>query len=603
MAAWTQYLQSRPGCLHSIPLPSRQLPSRRLLNVLDPEGSSMSDVRRALLWGILSISLIMLWDGWQRHRGQPSMFDPTPVAQAPVAAASAVPGSTLPVASAATAASVAPVAAAASAATPVPSQTVTLETDVLKATFDSRGGSLVRLELLKHRGSDAEGLLTADNMRLMDRSAERLYMAESGLIAPGATLPNHLTEMQIQPGERTLVAGVDSLTLNLVSADVGGVKLQKTYTLKRGSYLIDVKETVVNDSATAVSPQLYLQLVRDGNVPKNGTFMGPSSYTGPAVYSETGKFQKVDFKHIEERAANAKPDHEVQADNGWVAMVQHYFTSAWLLNQKAPREFYTRKVENNLYAVGMLLPLGQVAPGASREVQAQLYAGPQEEKHLEALAPGLELVKDYGWLTLLAKPLFWLLNFLHGLIQNWGWSIVALVVLLKIAFYWLNASAYRSMGKMKAVNPKIMEMRERLKDNPQKMQQEMMRIYREEKVNPIGGCLPIFIQMPFFIALYWVLLSSVEMRNAPWIGWITDLSAKDPYFILPLVMTASTLLQTWLNPTPPDPVQARMMWIMPLVFSVMFFVFPAGLVLYWVTNNLLSIAQQWMINRQLGIKH
>jgi YidC/Oxa1 family membrane protein insertase len=559
----------------------------------------MSDVRRALLWGILSISLIMLWDGWQRHRGQPSMFDPTPVAQAPTVPASATPASALPTAT--TAGNSSP--AVTPAAAPVPSQTVTLETDVLKATFDSRGGSLVRLELLKHRGSDADGLLTADNMRLMDRSTQRLYMAESGLIAPGATLPNHLTEMQIQPGERTLAAGSDSLTLSLTSAEVGGVKLLKTYTLKRGSYLIDVKETVVNDSATALSPQLYLQLVRDGNVPKNSTFMGPSSFTGAAVYSETGKFQKVEFTHIEERAAGAKPDHEVQADNGWVAMVQHYFTSAWLLNQKTPREFYTRKVDNNLYAVGMLLPLGQVAPGTSRDVQAQLYVGPQEEKQLEVLAPGLELVKDYGFLTLLAKPLFWLLNFLHGLIHNWGWSIVALVVLLKIAFYWLNASAYRSMGKMKAVNPKVMEMRERYKDNPQKMQSEMMRIYREEKVNPLGGCLPIFIQMPFFIALYWVLLSSVEMRNAPWIGWITDLSAKDPFYILPLVMTASTLLQTWLNPTPPDPMQARMMWIMPLVFSVMFFVFPAGLVLYWVTNNLLSIAQQWMINRQLGIKH
>jgi len=563
----------------------------------------MSDVRRALLWGIFSISLLMLWDGWQRHRGQPSMFDPAPAAQMTAASASDPASASLPTATTGGAATAAAPVATTPAAAPAPSQTVTLETDVLKATFDSRGGSLVRLELLKHRNNDADGNLTADNMRLMDRSAERLYTAESGLIATGATLPNHLTEMQIEPGDRQLTDGQDSLTLSLVSADVGGVKLRKTYTLKRGSYVIDVKETVVNDSAAAVSPQLYLQLVRDGNVPQTSTFMGPSAYTGPAIYSETSKFQKVEFKHIEERAAGAKPEHDVQADNGWVAVVQHYFTAAWLLNDKAPREFYTRKVDKNLYAVGMLLPIGEVAPGASKALQAQLYVGPQEEKHLEALAPGLELVKDYGWLTLLAKPLFWLLYSLHGFIGNWGWSIVALVVILKAAFYWLNASAYRSMGKMKAVNPKVMEMRERYKDNPQKMQQEMMRIYREEKVNPLGGCLPIFIQMPFFIALYWVLLSSVEMRNAPWIGWITDLSAKDPYFILPLVMTASTLLQTWLNPTPPDPVQARMMWIMPLVFSVMFFVFPAGLVLYWVTNNLLSIAQQWMINKQLGITH
>ena len=210
-------------------------------------------------------------------------------------------------------------------------------------------------------------------------------------------------------------------------------------------------------------------------------------------------------------------------------------------------------------------------------------------------------MKDYGWFTIIAKPLFWLLDKLHTLLGNWGWAIVALVVIIKAAFYTLNAHAYQSMAKMKAINPRIMALRERLKDKPQQMQQEMMRIYKEEKVNPLGGCLPILVQMPVFIALYWVLLSSVEMRNAPWLGWITDLSAKDPFYILPLVMTATTMLQTWLNPTPPDPVQARMMWIMPLVFSVMFFVFPAGLVLYWLTNNVLSIAQQWVINRRLGV--
>jgi len=241
-----------------------------------------------------------------------------------------------------------------------------------------------------------------------------------------------------------------------------------------------------------------------------------------------------------------------------------------------------------------------------------LFAGPQEENKLAALSPGLELVKDYGKLQILSEPLFWLLTQLHKILGNWGWAIVALVVLLKIVFYWLNAQAYRSMAKMKAINPKVQELRERYKDKPQQMQQEMMRIYREEKVNPLGGCLPIFIQMPFFIALYWVLLSTVEMRHAPWIGWITDLSAPDALFghipftsialgPLPLLMTASQMFQTWLNPTPPDPVQARMMWIMPLVFSIMFFAFPAGLVLYWLTNNLLSIAQQYVINRRLGV--
>ena len=249
----------------------------------------------------------------------------------------------------------------------------------------------------------------------------------------------------------------------------------------------------------------------------------------------------------------------------------------------------------------MIVSLGSIAAGSSKSVEATLFIGPQREKMLEGVTPGLELVKDYGILAILSKPLYWLLDKLHGVLGNWGWSIVALVLLLKIAFFWLNAKAYGSMARMKAINPRIMEMRERLKDNPQQMQQEMMRIYREEKVNPLGGCLPIMVQIPVFIALYWVLLSSVEMRGAPWILWIHDLSAKDPYFILPVIMTASSLLQTALNPAPPDPMQAKMMWIMPLMFSVMFFFFPAGLVLYWVTNNLLSIAQQALINHRMGV--
>jgi len=353
----------------------------------------------------------------------------------------------------------------------------------------------------------------------------------------------------------------------------------------------------VNNSPAAVAPQLYLQLVRDGNKPVGEDSSFYSTFTGPAVYTDAKKYQKVEFSDIEKN----KVEIEKQSENGYVAMVQHYFASAWLLGDGIKRDLFMRKVDNNLYAVGMITPLEAVAPGSSKTVEARFFVGPQEEKKLETLAPGLELVKDYGWLTILAKPLYWLLDKLEHLIGNWGWSIVALVVLLKAAFYWLNAKAYASMAKMKAINPRIMEMRERLKDNPQQMQQEMMRIYREEKVNPMGGCLPIMIQIPVFIALYWVLLSSVEMRNAPWILWVTDLSAKDPYYILPLLMTLSTMLQTALNPAPPDPMQAKMMWIMPLVFSVMFFAFPAGLVLYWLTNNILSIAQQWIINKRMGV--
>jgi len=381
------------------------------------------------------------------------------------------------------------------------------------------------------------------------------------------------------------------------SPDLGGVKLVKTWTLKRGDYAIGLKQEVVNTGSAAVNPQLYLQLTRDGNKPA-GESSFYSTFTGPAVYTEAKKYHKVDFKDIE----NGKTDSvDKAADNGYVAMVQHYFASAWLLPQGTQRDIYVRKAGTNLYSVGEITHLGEIAPGQSKAIDARLFVGPQIEKTLEAIAPGLELVKDYGWVTILAKPLYWLLDKLHGFIGNWGWSIVALVLLLKIAFYWLNAKAYASMAKMKAINPRIMEMRERLKDKPQQMQQEMMRIYREEKVNPMGGCFPIVIQIPVFIALYWVLLSSVEIRNAPWIGWIHDLSVPDPFFILPVLMTLSSLLQTALNPAPPDPMQAKMMWIMPLMFSVMFFFFPAGLVLYWLTNNLLSIAQQWIINTRMGV--
>ena len=400
--------------------------------------------------------------------------------------------------------------------------------------------------------------------------------------------------------------GADTLELKLESPPINGVVLRKTYTFKRGDYRIGVKHELVNTGDKALAPQLYLQLVRDGNAPA-GESSFYFTFTGPAVYTDAKKFEKIDFKDIEK----GKTSHQTQASDGWIAMVQHYFASAWLV-AAGPRDYVTSKLGDNQYAVAMMVKLGALAPNSTLTHEATLFVGPQEEKKLEAMAPGLELVKDYGYFTILAKPLFWLLDKLHGVLGNWGWAIVALVVLLKIGFYWLNASAYRSMAKMKAINPKVMEMRERLKDKPQQMQQEMMRIYREEKVNPLGGCLPIVAQMPFFIALYWVLLSSVEMRGAPWVMWIHDLSKPDtlfghlPYFNvpigpLPLLMTASSLLQVWLNPQPADPVQAKMMWIMPLAFSVMFFFFPSGLVLYWLVNNILSIAQQWMINKQIGV--
>ena len=557
----------------------------------------MNDIRRTILWVIFGFSMVLLWDKWQLHNGNKATFFPSPAAvgavapaagaSAPLAGAASVPASTAP--------AVASIGASAVPGTPAPAapaarEKIEVTTDVYRLTFDGEGGSLVHAELLKH----ADMTDKAKNFVLFDESTQRVYVAQTGLI--GGSFPTHKTVMTAVPGPRALKYGENELTIRFESPEQGGVKLVKTWTLKRGAYDIAVKHEVLNVGSTAVSPQLYLQLVRDGNKPP-GESSFYSTFTGPAVYTDAKKYQKIEFKDIE----NGKVDIPKESPNGYVAMVQHYFASAWLLADGVQRELFTRKVSDNLYSVGMITPLGNIDPGTTKVVDARLFAGPQVETMMEKLYPGLELVKDYGWLTILSKPLYWLLDQLHKLLGNWGWSIVALVLLLKIAFYWLNAKAYASMAKMKAINPKIMELRERLKDKPQQMQQEMMRIYREEKVNPMGGCFPIMIQIPVFIALYWVLLSSVEMRNAPWIGWIHDLSAPDPFFILPLLMTLSSLLQTALNPAPPDPMQAKMMWFMPLIFSVMFFFFPAGLVLYWLTNNILSIAQQWIINTRMGV--
>ena len=562
----------------------------------------MNDTRRTILWVVFSMSLFLIWDAWNKHTGQPSLFSPPPPSKSVAAnappAASGVPS--LP-SNSGTSAAPAP-SAMPSNAPAAEGERIDIVTDVVKATLDTRGGSLVRLELLRQR----DPVDHTKNVVLLDQSSERLYVAQTGLVPPagGAGLPNHHTLMKLVAGERSLKAGNSEVQVRFESEEVGGIKLAKTYVFHRADHVITVKHEVINTGSSMTAPRLYLQLVRDGNAPA-GESSFYFTFTGPAIYTDATKFNKIDFKDIEKRKPGEKPSHAVDGNDGWVAMVQHYFASAWLIDKvdtsKQPREFYTGKVAANAYSVGMILPMGDVAAGANKVVESRLFIGPQEENLLAALAPGLELVKDYGWFTVLAKPLFWLLTQLHKFLGNWGWAIVGLVVLLKIAFYWLNATAYRSMAKMKAINPKVMALRERLKEKPQEMQQEMMRIYREEKVNPLGGCLPIFVQMPFFIALYWVLLSSVEMRNAPWIGWIADLSAKDPYFILPVLMTGTTMFQTWLNPTPPDPVQAKMMWIMPLVFSAMFFVFPAGLVLYWLTNNILSIAQQYLINKQLGV--
>jgi len=382
----------------------------------------------------------------------------------------------------------------------------------------------------------------------------------------------------------------------VVISERNGVSLEKTFILNPNSYVIDVMHRVTKNNAAIGPLVLYTELVRDGSKLEESQFY--STFTGPAVYTDKEKFNKLEFTDIEKNKINI-PKIVPAGEPAWVAMVQHYYASAWIPSDKLNRDIYAGKIDTNVYRVGIQTPLENIAPGATTTETARLFVGPQQESALEVIAPGLELLKDYGYLTILAKPIFWTLERIHEYVNNWGWSIVILTFLIKLLFYPLSAASYKSMARMKEVQPRVMAMREANKGNPQKMNQEMMALYKKEKINPLGGCLPMLIQIPVFISLYWVLLSSVEIRNAPWILWIHDLAVPDPYYILPVIMAVSMWVQTKLNPTPPDPIQAKVMLYMPIIFSVMFFFFPAGLVLYWVVNNILSIAQQWQINKMI----
>ncbi len=573
-----------------------------------------TDFQRTILWIFFGMSLFLLWDRWLVYNGKPSMFGTTPTPPAATAPADASKTGSTPAAAPGSvpAAAPAPGATAAPAAGSVPAQApaetaksapVVIQTDLMKVAIDPNGAVLSHAELLKEKvapdwtASGLLGLVTGKkhdaerNTVLLEVSPNRVYVTQSGVV--GGNFPNHRTPFTAVDGPRELAAGQDTLPVTFVS-ESDGVRVTKTYTFHRGRYDIDVAHEVANIGAAPVTPSLYLQIVRDGNKPEGESSMY-STYTGPVVYSEQEKFRKVDFASIEKNKAELpKP-----ADNGWVGMIQHYFVTAWVPD-KGERQFYARAVDKNLYSIGTLLPLGTVAPGAAVTEKATLYVGPQNQDVLAKLAPGLDLVVDYGWLTFLAKPIYWLLEFLHGIVGNWGWAIVLLTVLIKAAFYPLSAASYKSMAKMKEVTPRLTKIREQYGDDKQKMNTAMMELYRTEKINPLGGCLPILVQIPVFISLYWVLLASVEMRNSPWMLWVHDLATPDPWFILPGLMMATMFIQYKLNPTPPDPVQAKVMMFMPLIFGAMFFFFPAGLVLYWLTNNILSIAQQWYVTKQIA---
>ena len=535
------------------------------------------DNRRLILLLVFSFSLIMLWDAWQRQ-GLPKAA-PT-IAKTPATVQTgAIPTPTVPVAGTGQAPATVPVIAVSTAPGVA---TAKIKTDLYVADISAQGGDIVRLELVRHPDTDDK----SKHFVLFDNGAKHIYLAQSGVIGEG--LPNHKTEWKLAAGERVLKDGEQQLEVRLEAAAANGSKVIKTYVFHRGSYQIEVRHEGVGGRAYA-----YYQITRDGKPAggeSNSMMMGVVTFTGPAVFTDAEKFQKTEFADI----LKNKAKFAQKADNGWLAMVQHYFVSAWLPAPGTPREYYMRKVGEDLYSAGVILPVA--ADGKSA---VSLYAGPQEQDKLEKIAPGLDLVVDYGWLTVIAAPLFWVLGAIYKLVGNWGWAIIGLTMLLKGIFFPLSAASYKSMAKMRVLTPKLVKLKETYGDDKQRLNQEMMALYKKEKVNPLGGCLPVLVQIPVFIALYWVLLGTVEMRNAPWLGWITDLSVKDPYYVLPLIMGATMFIQTKLNPTPPDPIQAKVMLYMPIMFTVMFLWFPAGLVLYWTVNNILSIAQQWQITRMV----
>ena len=537
------------------------------------------DTKRLILFVIFSFSILMLWESWQK-KDLPIIPQVATTVKQEGGIPSAVVNSS---------------AGNVNSSVPVTDSTFKLDsaqrihvaTDLFQADIDTMGGDLRRLTLNKHRASD-----TQENFVLLDDAAKpMLYVAQTGLIgSPTLALPTHKSLFTSAATSYTMAEGANATDVRLSWAG-NGISVDKIYTFHRNSYVIDVTYRINNGSAAAITPSVYYQILHD-NKSNQGSKMMPT-FTGGAYYTEADKYKKIKFGDM------AKEKLSKISNDGWVGLVQHYFAGAWIPKAGVVREYYTDKLSDDVFSIGAVTPLGSVSPGAKTELKAELFLGPQTHNDLVAAAPGLEYTVDYGWLTVIAKPIFWILTKIQAVVINWGVAIILLTLLIKLAFFPLSAASYKSMAKMRELAPRLQVLKEKFGDDRQKMQQAMMEMYKTEKINPMGGCLPILVQVPVFISLYWVLLGSIELRHAPFFGWIHDLSAIDPYYILPILMGATMIIQTKLNPKPTDPVQAKVMQIMPVVFSIFFFFFPAGLVLYWLVNNILSIAQQWYINKTI----
>ncbi len=479
---------------------------------------------------------------------------------------------------------------------PNQAQLISVKTDKLEMLIDTKGGDIVKVALPQHLES-LEGEQTP--FILLNRTQATTYVAQSGLIGKNATdTAAGRPTYQADQVSYQLADGEDSLSVDL-TLQQDQVTIIKRFVFTRGDNLVKLQYLINNNSGSEWQAGLFGQIKRDSHNPVVVDGFGMQPYLGAALTTLEDNYKKVDFDDLADEDTVRKGGFKSSINGGWVAMVQHYFLSAWVPDQNQENHFSLRKTNGDMYLLGFTSPQVTVAAGQQGIIEAGFYAGPKDIYRLEEIAPYLDLTVDYGWLWWIAKPLFHVLNFIYGILGSWGWSIIALTIMIKAAFFHLSATSYRSMAKMRKFGPEMQRMKELYGDDRQKMSQEMMKLYKKEKINPLSGCLPILVQMPVFISLYWVLMESVELRHTPFLGWIADLSVKDPYFILPIIMGITMFIQQKLNPTPPDPTQARIMQMMPIVFTFMFLWFPAGLVLYWVVNNTLSIAQQYVITKNI----
>lgn len=470
---------------------------------------------------------------------------------------------------------------------------IRVRTDVLDVDINLRGGGIRRLALFDYPVSLAE---KDTPFPLMEYQPPNVFLAQSGLRGKSTTeqgnAPDHHAEFTATQSEYTLADGSDTLKVTLHWRSDDGVQVAKVYTFHRDSYTIDVRYEVKNATNEPWNARMYGQFQRS-EVEATGGLFRTYTYTGGVISGPDKPYDKIDFSDMRD------VDLKRSQTGGWIAMIQHYFTGAWVPSPEGRNYYYSKAVANDRFVLGVMTPSLSVAPGGTGSVQLTLYAGPKVQERLKAVAPNLERTVDYGWLWLIAEPIFWMLDWIHGVIGNWGFSIIILTMLIKLAFFHLSATSYKSMARMRKLQPRVMDLRDRFSGDKQKLNQAMMELYKKEKINPLGGCLPILVQIPVFISLYWVLLESVALRQAPFILWIHDLSVHDPFFVLPVLMGITMLAQQRLNPAPPDPMQARIMMALPFVFTFLFLFFPAGLVLYWFVNNLLSIIQQWVITKKI----